>query len=128
MTNWQFADREILVVEDDYFIAEEVTLALDEAGACVVGPAAKVEQALRLVAATENLACGLLDVHLQDEVVYPVAVELQRIKVPFIFLTGYDAEAIHPDFATVPRLEKPFNIRHAAFALTRAQQRIAAQT
>ncbi|MBB5696139.1 response regulator [Muricoccus pecuniae] len=40
--------RRILVVEDEYFIAEEVREALERAGAEVVGPVPEVGEAMAL--------------------------------------------------------------------------------
>jgi hypothetical protein len=41
--------RQILVVEDEYLLAEDLRFALDAAGAGVVGPAASVDEALELL-------------------------------------------------------------------------------
>ena len=42
--------RHILVVEDDFLLAQSLRDALEEAGAVVLGPAARVRQALDLIA------------------------------------------------------------------------------
>jgi CheY-like chemotaxis protein len=41
--------RRILIVEDDYFIAQILTQMLEDAGAVVLGPIGQVEEALNFI-------------------------------------------------------------------------------
>lgn len=100
------AGRRILVVEDEYLIADKVRRWLAAAGAEVVGPAPSVERALDLI---NGLDAAVLDVDLGDgDTVHAVAVRLDGLGVPYLFATGdvrlVDAQ-VHGDR---PRLEKPF--------------------
>src|SRR3954466_6402529 len=85
----------LLVVEDEYLIAADLTTSLESLGVEVIGPAASVEEALSLI---ENYGGSLdgavLDVNLRNERVFPVADKLSERGVPFVFTTGYDALAI----------------------------------
>jgi CheY-like chemotaxis protein len=112
--------RRLLVVEDDYIVASDLALALEERGAEVIGPAGSIGAALKLV--TEHIALdgAVLDVDLRGQRVYPVADALRVARVPFVFTTGYDEWIIPDIYAAVPRLEKPVDIR----ALTRALSEI----
>ena len=76
-------------------------------GASVIGPAATVDDALRLVAATDRLDAAVLDVNLRGAMVYPVADALTARGVPFVFATGYDSTVIPPRFSGVKRCAKP---------------------
>ncbi|MEA2903335.1 MAG: hypothetical protein QOI12_722 [Alphaproteobacteria bacterium] len=100
--------RCLLVVEDEYLLAADLTASLESLGVEVVGPAASVEEALSLV---ENkggrLDGAVLDINLRNERVYPVADVLTARGVPFVFTTGYDATAIPTAYACAPRCEKP---------------------
>ena len=99
--------KRVLVVEDAALVAAETQEALTAAGADVVGPALSLDAALRL-AASESLDAAVLDVHLGDVAVFPVADALARRGVPFVFLTGYaDAYAWPAAHADVPRVAKP---------------------
>lgn len=102
------AGRRILVVEDEFFLADDMARALAELGAVVVGPVADVEEALGLLGASE-VGGAVLDINLRGERVYPLAIALAERKIPFVFATGYDEAVIPPDFASVPRWEKPFD-------------------
>jgi CheY-like chemotaxis protein len=109
--------RHILLVEDDFFIALDITASLKAAGARVVGPAASLAEALALVARVEQLDGALLDINLRGEVVYPVADALRARSVPFVFVTGYDRTSIPAPYANVPVCEKPFHLDRAVRAI-----------
>jgi hypothetical protein len=49
----------------------------------------------------------VLDINLGDGAVYPVADMLTARGVPFVFVTGYDAESVEGRFQKVPILQKP---------------------
>ena len=113
--------RRLLVVEDDYGIANDMARFLDDAGAEVVGPAGTVEDALELVESEATaLDAAALDINLHGERVYPVADALAARGVPFVFATGYDAQVIPEAYAGVPRLEKPVDRAQLARALARS--------
>jgi len=107
----QCQGRRILIVEDLFLVAEELSDTLQDWGCEVSGPAARVGDALALVA-HETLDGALLDVNLGDERCFPIAQALRERGVPFIFLTGYDmSSAFPPEFANVPRLPKPVDLK-----------------
>lgn len=99
--------RRILVVEDEYFLADELGGALRRAGAALLGPVASVPNALRLLAEGPAPEAACLDVNLGGADVYPLADALVARSVPFVFSTGYDQAAIPGRFAHIRRLEKP---------------------
>ena len=49
----------------------------------------------------------MLDVNLAGQPIYPVADILASRGIPFVFVTGYNAEGIDRRYAHVPVLEKP---------------------
>ena len=100
--------RRILVVEDEFFIADDIARALTSLGAEVVGPAADLKGAKALLS-EGSIDWAVLDINLQGEMVYPVAQALQERSIPFIFATGYDRASIPSGFADVPHWEKPFD-------------------
>jgi CheY-like chemotaxis protein len=97
----------ILVAEDEYFIAEEIVGLFEDVGAKVIGPARTVDAAMALVSAGKPLHGAVLDISLHGEMVYPVADELAKRGVPFVFTTGYDKSTVPVRFAAVARCEKP---------------------
>ena len=99
--------RRLLVVEDDYFLAEAIAGGLAAAGAEVVGPVGTIDDALDLLEATAQLDGAVLDLNLHGEMAFPVADSLMELRVPFVFATGYDKAVIPTRFAGVRRCEKP---------------------
>ncbi|WP_117192045.1 response regulator [Rhizobium terrae] len=111
-----FAGKRILVVEDEYFIADEVRQKLDHLQAVVVGPASSVEEGLVLIE-QEKIDAAILDVHLGDEFVFPVAEKLDQLDIPFVFATGYDPAFISEEFSGFAFCEKPTELEKIAKAL-----------
>jgi ActR/RegA family two-component response regulator len=111
-----FADKHILIVEDEYFLADETRRNLLAAGALVVGPAGDVLTALSLID-TLCVDAAILDVHLGDEFVFPVAEELETRGIPFVFATGYDPAVIPVTFTGFALCEKPTELSKIAAAL-----------
>ncbi|WP_348271432.1 response regulator [Methylobacterium sp. Leaf91] len=99
--------RRILVVEDEYFLADELSRGLSDAGAEVLGPIATIEGALGLLQGPTRPDAAILDVNLGGDEVYPVADALRALDVPFLFTTGYDLATIPNRYASARRLEKP---------------------
>jgi PAS domain S-box-containing protein len=96
----------ILLVEDEALVAMMMRDSLVELGFSVVGPFDRADEALAC-ASDEPLDAAILDVNLGGDLVYPVAERLARRDVPFVFVTGYDAENIDARYAHVPVLQKP---------------------
>lgn len=107
----------ILVVEDEYLLADELATELADCGAQVLGPAPNVERALALLDAQPLPDGAILDINLGGEPAFPVADALIGHGVPIVFTTGYDAGALPDRFADIPRCEKPINIRRITAAL-----------
>jgi CheY-like chemotaxis protein len=108
----------ILVVEDNFLLAETLRMFLDDCGSIVVGPVGRVAAAL--AAADATLDGALLDINLAGEYCFPIAEKLRALKVPFVFVTGYDGEyVIPPEFRNVLRLSKPFDHEPAQGILAR---------
>jgi CheY-like chemotaxis protein len=77
----------ILIVEDEPLIALELQLSVEDAGGLIVGPVGSVSAALALVETCE-VAAAILDVHLTDRDVAPVAEALDRLNIPMVFHTA----------------------------------------
>ena len=86
MPDRELAGRRVLVVEDDYFLASDLAGVLNRAGVDVVGPVGTVRDAFGALDLLPDAAT--LDVQLGDETSFPIADELARRGVPFVFATG----------------------------------------
>ena len=100
-------DQHILVVEDSYLVAQELTEALEREGADVVGPVATVDDARRLALETARLDGAVLDVNLGGEMIWPVADILFNRHVRLVFATGFAAGSIKKFYDRCQVAEKP---------------------
>lgn len=111
--------RRILVIEDEYFLADDISRALRSAGAEIAGPVGEIAEAFPILNAGGVLDAAVLDVNLRSEMVFPVAQELRARQVPFVFTTGYDKISIAPQFHDVMLWEKPIDIAAMVRGLAR---------
>jgi DNA-binding NtrC family response regulator len=97
---------DVLIVEDDPIIALDFEDTILNLGVKSVRCAGSVATALDLIAARVP-EFALLDVGLAREKSFAVAEKLAALKIPFAFVTGYDADKVPPEFVGRPRLPKP---------------------
>jgi DNA-binding response OmpR family regulator len=103
----QLSGMRVLLVEDNYLLAADAREWLESAGAKVIGPTPDAGEACRLIDA-EAIDRAVLDINLGEGPGWEIASRLIERKIPFLFATGYDGEAIPEDFRSAPRIEKPF--------------------
>lgn len=101
------SEANILVIEDNVFIQLELEAILSDAGVRAVNSYGSVASALKAIAA-ETPAAAILDVHLGEESVAPLARELSALGVPFMFYTGQlDTDVVLNEWAKSTVLSKP---------------------
>lgn len=100
MTSSQgLSGKRVLVVEDDYYAATELSSRLSSMGWDIVGPSPNVEDSLVQIDSAPDLVAAVLDVRLGSELVFPVADELERRGLPFIFMTALEPDLIPIEIA-----------------------------
>lgn len=97
----------VLVVEDDYFIMDDLRHGLERHGATVIGPASNVADALDLASATPRIDAAVLDINLHGEMAFSVVEALHAREVPIVFATGYDREILPAADGRTIHCEKP---------------------
>lgn len=109
----------VLVVEDEMLIAAELEATLEDLGCHVVGPFARVAQALTALDADGlELDAAVLDVNVRGEMIFPVAEALKARGVPMVFCTGYaDLPNLPEPLHGHVRLSKPCSAASLATAL-----------
>jgi CheY-like chemotaxis protein len=104
------AGRRVLVVEDEYFLADDIVRALQALGAQVVGPFGELDDATQGLDGGAAVDAAVIDINLRSELVFPLARILRARKIPFVFATGYDRAAIEAEFHDIPLWEKPIDL------------------
>jgi PAS domain S-box-containing protein len=111
----------LLIVEDALLLALELEAGLTEAGAEIIGSAADVDEAMRMIDLTMDAA--VLDANLNGASVGPVAAALAARGVPFVFATGYGDNTFVPQGYDAPIIRKPYDVTQVAAALTEVTHR-----
>lgn len=97
----------ILVAENEAIIGHDLRDTVEEAGYIVEGPHHDVSSAMQAVEA-KRPDLAILDIELDDGVVYPLAERLMREDVPVIFHSGQvPLEEMTARFPQVRALKKP---------------------
>nr|RDS95975.1 response regulator [Cereibacter sphaeroides f. sp. denitrificans] len=78
----------VLVVEDEFLIAIDLQLMLEDVGCTVLGPVGTVDDALRILDETRPDVVSL-DLNLRGQSSVPVAEKLRALEIPFIVTSAY---------------------------------------
>ena len=108
---------DILVVEDHYFVATEMTRLLRDLGAEIIGPVACLP--LDAPTRSRSLDLALLDVQIRGGTCFPLVDEMVGRGVPVALVTGYDRDTLPCRYRDLPRLEKPVERADLAAAVLR---------
>jgi len=81
------AGRRILIVEDEYFLADDLKQILSRRSAEVLGPVPTMSEALKLINDSQRIDCAVLDVNLGGKSVFPISAALKERNIPFLFAT-----------------------------------------
>ena len=113
------AGKRVLVVEDDFFLADTVVRGLEESGVEVVGPVGDIDDALELIDETDHLDAVVLDLNLKGDLSYPVAELLFQRKIPFVVCTGYNTTDMPLAVRTALALSKPVESKRLTAAVAK---------
>lgn len=96
----------ILVVEDEWLIAEDFGDILNRAGFEIVGPANTAAEADELIR-TEEFSAALLDVNLGSGTSFSLADKLDAEGIPYAYITGYNNNDLPDHVKAHALLSKP---------------------
>lgn len=99
--------RHVLIVEDEYYFADELDRAFKDAGAKILGPVPSTDTAFELLDGDTVPDAAVLDLNLGGTISYRVADALLARGIPFAFVTGYDQEIVPERHGAVRWLKKP---------------------
>jgi DNA-binding response OmpR family regulator len=120
MTDSQpLAGISVLVLEDNYFLAEESQQTLEHAGARVLGPCRDLEETLEALK-EDHPNCALVDINLGKGPTFEPARALRAAGVTILLVTGYDAGIVPTDLKDAPCLQKPVDAQRLVTAVASA--------
>jgi len=106
----------VIIVEDEPLVAENLRDDLVEAGFEVVGVAARVESALKLIEGT-GFDVAIIDANLAGTSAAPAAAALSARGLPFMVLSGYAREQLQREFSEAVYIQKPYRVHKLIDAL-----------
>jgi DNA-binding response OmpR family regulator len=101
--------KKVLIVEDDFLIAQDLRAVLRSAGYKVCGTVATSAAALQFLVGAERPDGVLLDVSLGDRDASPVAQLLTSQGVPFMLVTAYERQQLPSAMRGRPLVAKPYS-------------------
>lgn len=93
LTGQLTGNKRILIVEDEYFLAAHLRSVLEQAGYDILASVGEVQEALEILK-HEWPDAAVLDVHLSDGNVTPVAAVLKATGVPFVLASALTTKEI----------------------------------
>lgn len=111
-----------LVVEDEYFVADDLKQILKQHGAELVQLSGDVADAF-VQLRDGKFEFVLLNLNMHGEMAVSFADELLRRHLPFAFVSGYDRSKIPQRFAAVLNWGKPYDDRHIVADIQRLWMR-----
>lgn len=104
---FMLADRTVLLVEDEFFLADDLFRSLQSAGAKVVGPVGTLEAAFDRIEEQGVPDVAVLDINLRGTDAYPLVDRLIGDGVAVLLVTGYEPSVIPEHYRHLPRVLKP---------------------
>lgn len=98
----------ILIVEDDFLLANRLVEALTQNGHEIIGVAASADKAIQLLASCKCDA-AVLDSNLGGSCSEPVGKALSRRGIPFVVVSGYSRDHLLSSLRGAPFLPKPID-------------------
>ena len=98
----------VLILEDEFFLADDLARALRDAGGEPVGPVGTVEEAEELVD-REDLDAAILDLNLRGKMASEFIERLSATDLPCLIVSGYGDDALPDSVRNVSRVEKPIS-------------------
>jgi hypothetical protein len=108
--------RRVLIVEDDYLQAQDISRFVRGTGDEVLGPAASLESGFGFVDVAD---AAVLDIDIRGQNVFPLADVLLARDIPVVFYSGVARRVPLPSrFLRVPLINKPIGTFSDAAILT----------
>jgi CheY-like chemotaxis protein len=97
----------IFLLEDEALIRMMVADMVEGLGHRVVAEAGSIGEGL-ILAQTADFDLALLDVNIDGHTSLDIAEIIERRRLPFLFVTGYNSTGLPPPFHESRMLQKPF--------------------
>lgn len=111
------APLQVLVIEDDYLLAEALVDSLTKLGCTVTACASSLEHAMQLAQET-TCDLAIVDVDLRGMTAFPVLERLRDRGISFVIASATELEDLPPEFADACVVSKPYDTRELRSAMS----------
>ena len=101
--------KSVLIVEDEFFIGLMLAEEISRAGGTSIGPATSVADALKEIE-SRIVDAVILDAKLVDGSGAELADCLEKRRIPFVVVSGYDREGLPTGLRSAPFIAKPVSV------------------
>ena len=108
----------VLIVEDEFFIADDLARAIRNNGGSPVGPVSTICEAEDMVRRSP-IDAAIVDLNLRGELASEFIKKLAATGRPCLIVSGYGEDAVPESVTAVSRLEKPVGPTVVIEALSR---------
>lgn len=108
----------VLVVEDEFLIAQMVKDMLADLGCACVGPIVTLEEGIA-AAASVDCDAAIINLVLQGRMAYAVVEELVTRNIPFCFASGLPPHGVDEKWRERPFIRKPYVLEEVQDFLTK---------
>lgn len=109
---------QVLVVEDEFYLAAELKERIEDAKGSVLGPCSH-EAAVAREMDRAVPDCAMVDINLGFGPSFKTAETLHARGIPFVFLTGYDAPPVPTQLKHIEQFKKPVEMERVLSAVER---------
>ena len=96
----------VLIVEDEFFLADDLARSLNGARGVAVGPVNTIDEAEEVIR-SEPVDAAIVDLNLRGTMAFEFVKRLAATELPCLIVSGYGEDALPESLAGIPRLEKP---------------------
>jgi DNA-binding NarL/FixJ family response regulator len=96
----------VLIVEDEFFIADDLARAIRSSGGSPVGPVSTIREAEDMVRRSP-VDAAIVDLNLRGEMASEFIRKLAATGRPCLIVSGYGEDAVPESVSAISRLEKP---------------------
>jgi hypothetical protein len=101
------AGRRVLLVEDEFLIAQMVADMLADLECVCVGPVMTMADGVK-AAANADCDAAIINLIIQGEMAYPIVETLARREIPFCFASGVLPRGVEEKWRPRPFIRKPY--------------------
>lgn len=118
----------ILIVEDEYLVAADMSDILTAEGHTIVGLAASADRVIDILSDGAICDLAILDANLAGSSVSPVATALERRSIPFVVVSGYSQWELILPLRKAPFVPKPIRRETLLAAVASLDRKLNQQT